>query len=202
MKFKKWIDEEDQKAIDFFNNEIKPNCKKYFKINSINTPLYRGVSNINSLFGIKDVRKNRKPLGTNNDAFKIINNFLDKKGHTRRDRSISATSKKSDLDIFGTPCVIFPKGDFKYTWIKLGDFNHWGGWDKQGYSKVADFLMGDTFSDKKNEEILNNINSILTTNKDLKTAIQKKYEVWFDCKNYYFMNLYLFEKVKGDLNAV
>lgn len=87
----------------------------------IETPLYRGVSNIKGQFGRKEIRTDRKPY-TNYMSFHLmLERELVRKGFcARRTNSIFATGKLSLAENFGTKIVtVFPPKSFCFTWNRL-----------------------------------------------------------------------------------
>jgi len=176
--------------IDPYLEKIRQHCGYYLALldkNNIVTPFYRGLSN-NQLFIHKKTRTNREPKGTNKEAFIEINDYLEDKGHVRRDRSIMGTSNKKWAHFFGTPYMIFPAGKFDYSFIELTDFN-----SLKTYKKISqearDFIKGEIpNNDNKIEKILIEIEDTITTNKNIKLAYENYLEIWFNCKEYYLIS--------------
>ena len=99
MKFKKYLNEvkvtadvmSDEEKIKYkkFVKQIQKECKYYLKL--VNDKyLYRGMTGLGTSGKLK-TRKNRTPQGTDRQSFKLINDYLEKNGHTRRDNSVIAT---------------------------------------------------------------------------------------------------------------
>jgi len=166
--------------LDEVNDLIYKNCKPYLKLIGNFYPLYRGIYSLtpkylNSGFDKKKVRKNREPQATDQKVFKMLNIWLQKNGHNRRDQSISVTSNISTASTFGDAAMVFPIGKFSYSWIKAEDLNILDivtGWDKwKELYKTKLELSKWIFTDKK-----------------FKVPYMKRYEIWINCKEYYYVS--------------
>jgi len=179
MRFKHYINEGNTeielKDINEFNDMLHKKCKPYLKlIKSFKEPLNRGIYT-NADMGIKKVRKDRSPLGTSEDDFIKINNWLDENGHNRRDNTFMCTGIITS-SAFGFLNWVFPVGKFSYTWIKANDFNEDDsktGW-KDSWITHRDIDDDDHFA------------SYFVTDKNLKIAFKNNYEIWIKCKEYMF----------------
>lgn len=220
--------------IDEFNNTIKKDCKKYFKLLGNKDPLYRGMDTDKyGLIGRRDVRQNRKSLGMPDYVAFNLNKWLKKHGHVPRDRSVFATSNRNHIDTFGYPYFIFPAGNFNYTFVLSKDINirdnrtMWELWIlefmfseydlwESNYDTIKRFISYNT-KDKECKKLCNKFDSIpqftqqkeffsdnidkfkdcvkkviknyFYTNEKFDLAYKRGYEIWFDCKYFYYVNL-------------
>jgi hypothetical protein len=215
MRLQKYLTEEY--AYGKFLKSVQIECKPYLNdIKKYNiTPFFRGIQNLNvygDTFGSKEIRQDRKPKGMDTIKFRILNTWLEENGHVRRDRAVIASSSASHASIFGEVCVIFPTGDYSYTWIKGKDMNQFYS-DSENYKalqclyyltmtkeELNDFfwhMEGDWNIREKlikmyGENIVNNYKSIVkqifTTNKQMDVAYDNMYEIWFGgTTKYYYM---------------
>lgn len=184
--------------------DISKKCKPYLSLLKNKEPLYRGLhdpsearvtdAGVGIGYGIKKVRKNRIPKGSNKTDFKLLNKWLDGNGHARRDQSISVTANKLTADFFGSNSWVFPIGKFDYSWVKSPDMNHKN--EKVGYyvghfypeePSVWDFLRAYYGSGVDSETEKADLAKFVTTNKGFMEAYKKGYEIWIDCKEYYYI---------------
>lgn len=99
-------------------NFIKKNCKPYISENPnwMDNPMYRGIDDYDDVL-IKTIRTDRRPLDTDAFLHTIYNNALQKAGFTAiRTNSMFCTGRKSIANQYGSVYVIFPIGNFTYTW--------------------------------------------------------------------------------------
>lgn len=153
------------------NEAIHKNCKPYLKLIKGKNTLWRGLDTDLNM-GEKQVRKDRYPYGMTRKEADHINNWLGKNGHNRRDQSVLCTSDRGWAETFGQEYMIFPVGKFSYTWLKAQDANMddmYTGWS-------TDHLWAPP-------EILE---KYFTTDKGFDTAYTKMYELWINCKSYYY----------------
>lgn len=185
MRLKDYLNKKQK--MEELNNKIHENCKFYLQlIKPLGDPLYRGMDTKSVKLGKKKVRKNRIPSGTDKFVFKNLNEWLEKKGHNRRDVSFMTSSNKLHVQkFFSTPYFIFPIGKFSYTWIKSKDLNledSKTGWDNN-------FLK---FYDYENNEWIQGQNEVdfesyFTTDKGFNIAYKNGYEIWINCDYYYYI---------------
>ena len=128
----------------------------------------------------KRVRKDRIPRGTDDEAFVRVNEWLDKNGYARRDRSVIVTPSIAHASEFGYVGVILPIGRYKYSWVESRDFNYTG--NKGWYSHTAEeaFIEGREDSMEAFERSIHK--------KDIMSAIRQKYEIWIECDSYYIVS--------------
>ena len=102
--------EEDSTVFKDMGTVLHQDCKPYFKLLKGRQPLFRATSDMipHHSFLKKSVRQDRNPMGTDPVVFKKFNKWLQKNKHTRRDKSVSTSSKKSTF--FGVPYYFFPLG--------------------------------------------------------------------------------------------
>jgi len=189
--------------------DIKKKCKPYLSLLKGKEPLYRGIHDPSDAlvtdgglgYGIKKVHKDRNPKGTPLKDFKLLNKWLEGNEHVRRDQSISVTADINSAQYFGSNSWIFPIGKFRYSWVKSHDMNHnnkktgyyvdsnaFGRWDDDDkVATIGDFLKAyysGTLDSRTKEADLANF---ITTNKGFDEAYRKEYEIWIDCKEYYYI---------------
>jgi hypothetical protein len=206
MRLTRYLIESDYAAEDLFV-DIKKKCKPYLSLLKGKEPLFRGLHDISDSkatfndeedvlvnktdvglgYGIKKVRKNRTPKGTNKKDFLLVNKWLDSHGHARRDQSISVTADKIQADYFGANSWVFPIGKFDYSWVKSPDFNH--SCNTTGYvpGDVFHYLRKFYAGTLDTESKQGNLDFFITTNKGFEEAYKKDYEIWIDCKEYYYV---------------
>ena len=177
---------------------IKKDCKHYLNLTKSTGPFNRAVGEIITTTEIikKKVRLDRTSLGMNQGVFDKFNKWLQKNGHIRRDKAVSASSSGPSLQKFGNVGYFFPIGKFNYTWVKTKDINMddiKGGWRQ---NEVDLFFFNQEIEYKHqiptNKEFIElsikNFPKFFTTNKGIETAHKNKFEIWFDCKEYYIVN--------------
>jgi hypothetical protein len=168
---------------------IKRDCKKYLGLLKGKEPLRRGMT-ISLQDGIlfkRSVRQDRKARLTVPERSGIANKWLEKNKHVRRDRAVIASSK--ERKVFGYEYYIFPIGKFNYTWIRGKDWNFRSehGWDGAevgilGPGKIIEML------DKQQRD------GNIVTNKGWDNMYKNGFEVWMDCKEYYFIERHYLTK--------
>ena len=207
-------------SVDEFNKMIQKKCKPYLKLIGSKQPLYRGL-NTRVPMGQMSTRANRESMGTPTSVFSLLNQWLQKEKHNRRDKNVMiATSKKRWAEEFsndGLAFYVFPQGNISYTWIKAKDVNEedantgWGGVD------VLEVFFNDepnkSWNDKDrtgDEKVklmgyrkMAPLASYFTTDKGFNTAYSKKYELWIKCDKFYFANSELYYWTKnGELTEI
>lgn len=198
MRFGEYI-KEAYRSMDIMTSmnaskRIHKDCKPYLKLLGKREPLRRGMnegSQYGSILFKKKVRKDRRArIGGANEA-KFLNELLEKYGHIRRDKSVMANNRSTAT--FGQQYYIFPIGKFNYTWVRAEDWNF--SYDKTGWRKPGTGWRDSELEieeDFKRQHDMDNI----VTNKGFNTAHKMEYEIWMDCKEYYFMPLHV-ENIKG-----
>lgn len=190
---------------DLFN-DIKKKCKPYLGLLKGKEPLFRGLHDLAGTrttttdigFGIKKVHKNRKPKGTPEKEFKLLNKWLEGNEHCRRDKSISVTADEITADFFGHNSWVFPIGKFDYSWVKSPDMNHankntgyfvnkWSLTDPEKQATISEFLFAYYSGTLDVRTKQANLSHFITTNKGFDEAYRKGYEIWIDCKEYYYV---------------
>lgn len=203
MRFKQHINEGYKRMKDGFeklNDEIHKNCKPYLKLIKGQDPVYRGVQS-NYPIGYKNVRKDRQPLGMDKEEADYLNNWLQKNGHTRRDRSMMVTSNYDNLELFGEPCYVFPMGQIKgYSWIGTYDINISDdeiGWNKMTIPAWYNIHTGNRYRGFENQEIMDELKQpfedLFHTNSRWSYAVKQGYEMWIECDSYIFVQMCQFE---------
>jgi hypothetical protein len=177
--------------------QIKHFCKDYLKLFKGKMPLFRGIHGISKI-GNKPVRQDRTPLGTSSEAFKFVNKWLNKKGWPRRDRSVICTSNESWANDFGNPRMIFPVEMKGYAWIESTDFNDHsfsdkavskGGRPKSWDIGTLEWMTEHSQDEKRFDRANKYLETFIHGNKHFDIAYNRKYEIWFDCKRYYYLTI-------------
>ena len=183
MRLQQYLNE-NITTVEELNELIHKNCKYYLKLTEGKYIFKRGMSGGIDTFGKKKVRQNRRPLGMEDRDFYKLNIWLDKNNHVRRDKAVIATNITSTRSQFGEVYWMFPIGKFNYTWLKANDMNitdYSTGWDP---TAVIEFFR---FGEVRAELMTGNFEDYFTTNKNIKIAYRKEFEIWFNCKEYYYV---------------
>jgi len=190
MRLNKFINEDREQLKEFIKN-VQKDCKPYLKLLKGRSPLTRGMKIVSPTdFGMKAVRKDRKSLiGHSVTIVKRINQYMDHINAARRDRSVIATSKfqQAMTHMFGEPYWIFPKGKFKYTFVRSSDFN-WSG-TAYDFDYAMAFFKDEMWKDPDSIPAHWKPGLWFETNKQFDEAYNKGYEIWFECDHYYYINL-------------
>ena len=204
MRLQHYINEgidTDEDMINDLNGILKNDCKPYLKLIKGKDPLYRGMYIENTLgnqildttsrdVGIKNVRQDRNPKGTNKTTFKKMNTWLAGNQHNRRDDTVLCTTDDVWASGFASLYYIFPIGKISYTWIDSKDFNR--------NSKETGWRGGAPDMYMDNDERSNPYNPVLSklkkpfpkyfhTDTDFNTPYKKGYEIWIKCDSYYYV---------------
>jgi hypothetical protein len=219
MRLIHYINENSYKIIRIANPDeaikiLKKDCSKYLKETKGHW-FYRGMPQRidNYSLGYKTIRKDRKSHGMSNELSKVLNKWLEKHGHVRRDKAAIMTSSFTHAEFFSLPKTCFIQGNYNYTWIDGGDINQsdykkdnkkWYGLIVTDYFNAIDNrpVMGSEYLRKKynndqkkmSEWIIENFEKYFHTNEKILTAYRNQYEIWFEAKGFYFI------KVDGELD--
>lgn len=167
--------------ISDFNDQIQQDCKEYLQLIKGKDPLFRGMKTEDE-YGKKKIRKNRKSRIMPSDLFEKFNKWLEENGHNRRDRSIPVISDPSNAEIFGLAYYIFPIGKMSYSWIRANDINidysrtGWG-----GFGAIRLYF-------EDNKDTTEGFKSYFFTDRGFDEAYKNNYEIWINCKEYYFIS--------------
>lgn len=187
--------------------EIEKKCKPYLNLIRGMGPFMRGMLSYSespkldkpeSYVGKSLVRQDREGLskqskamlgkGVNVTFFNAVNKWLEKNGHAVRNKSISCTSSWENAGYFGWAYYVFPIGNFKYTWVASKDFNedydYPKGW---GPDKMRIYLWN-WYKNQTDPELKFDPNDFIFTNKGIKEAYKKEFEIWFQCKEFYYID--------------
>ena len=195
MRLKDYLNEQKMQLVttdyDEKINIIKRDCKYYLKLLKGKKPMVRGMkADIidNNDMTKKQVRQDRRPKGMSTRTANAFNKWLEENGHVRRDRSVFLTSGIDFIkSMHGEPYYIFPIGKFNYTWVKAKDVNLTDGFT--GWDAV---YVEAYFRDDFNRDLIDGLDDFpkfFFTNTGFDTAYNEKYEIWMDCKEYYFIKL-------------
>ena len=189
MRLQQYLNE-NITTVEELNELIHKNCKYYLKLTEGKYIFKRGMSSDIDIFGKKKVRQNRRPRGMDKNIFGKLNTWLDQSNHVRRDKAVIATNIINNISQFGVTYWIFPIGKFNYTWLKANDMNitdYSTEWDP---TAVIEFFR---FGEVRSELMTGNFEDYFTTNKGIKIAYKNEYELWFSCKEYYYIKAYKYE---------
>jgi len=171
--------------VNDIKKSIQDKCKPYLSLTK-DMMFYRAMNTPNDnrqYAGIKLVRQDRKSRGMDKKGANNVNSWLEEHGHMRRDQSVFAVSDKTKLGLYGSSkgrYVIYPVGKFDYTYIKVGDMNLAG---RSEYGDAITALIRNIKMDLHETQL----KEMFVTNKNIKEAYNKKYEIWFRCKLYYYL---------------
>lgn len=160
-------------AAKSFVELIKEKCQPYLKeINGdiANYPLYRGIRKmIPSATKILHSEEPRSPVDTDPETHELFNKIISDAGLIA-DRSNAAfvTGEHRVAKIYGQPYLVFPIGDFHYTWST--EVSDWYTITKQELQELPNTIKGDDQS--------------------LKQSIKSKNEIMLHCPNGYYVYLY------------
>jgi hypothetical protein len=198
MRLKEFINESYE--LDELNDLIHRNCKPYLSLIGTHKPIMRGMEYVDDDLGIKNVRKDRRPLGMQKADANILNDWLEKNGHCRRDRSVLCSYNDSNVSNFGVVYYIFPIGSFRYSWVESRDINgsySATGWDGNSVEAWIDSQSGEP--SKISKSILSRMKipfeKYFHTDEGFSEMMNNRYECWIECKQYYnaIMSLYSWE---------
>jgi len=175
---------------------IKKNCKPFLKVWNKRYFLYRG-GDFSTFFGKKDVRTNRKPLGTYKELHDILNDLFYKKfGWKPRSEAMFCTGSDEIATDYGTPYIVFPIGDFKYLWSpKIFDlFTEMANNSLIHTSNILAIRAGRGFINdapiddliKMRDKAMKELVDTYISN-DINRAIALGNEIMIGCKSYYYL---------------
>ena len=216
MKFQQYITEYKSKQTEDFDKlwaKIDKDCSKYFSLLKNNPPFLRAAAYPGQM-GVSSVRQDRAAAGAmfhGKIAIDFFNNWLQKNGFPRRDKSITATSDYSHArkfskggknDVF----YIFPIGSsWNFAYCKSKDFNYdhnlgMMARNLQSHQSKLDrdaefpFISADEkeMSQSAVKASIKEINKFLKkyiANDSLTVPGDKGWEVWFNCKKFYYISM-------------
>ena len=184
MRFQEHINEDVVKlSLEEMNDLIQKNCKPYLKLIKGKDPMSRGMYTGGGS-GEKDVRKDRKPKGMSGVEAKLLNTWLQKNGHNRRDQAVICISDPTRIALFGAEYRIFPKKNISYTYIDAHDANQYttdSGWNPNMLMWLRE--PDELYAFRKP------FDEYFHTDKGWDNMYRKKYECWIKCKSYYFIQV-------------
>ena len=103
-------------AMEFMEKNCQPFIDYWTKRLNPDDFLYRGVPGVPDIF-LKKVRKNRKPMNTEEEIQKIADdNFERRFGIRARSETVFCSSKIKQAKDYGQPRIIFPVGKYEVIW--------------------------------------------------------------------------------------
>ena len=98
--------------------KIQSECRAF--LDETDQPLYRGVGatlNPFKMMSAWEVRKDRQPRDAHPLAHKVMDEWFEKNfGIKPRSEGLFCTSNIEQAKDYGSPCFVFPVGNFKYLW--------------------------------------------------------------------------------------
>jgi len=189
-----------QPKIDKLIKSIKSSCKFYLQLIGNREPVFRGIKG-KQPSGEQDVRQNRMPVhprgrdmlsiaGSQEPYWTVLNQWLKSNGHAERNKSVSVSADFSSANAFGNPYWVFPTGKFKYSHVRSEDFNY--SEDRTNWNpNDMKYFLEHWYSNDPEKEPWGSISkdefdrNIVSNN--FKEGYEKKYEMWFQCKSYYYV---------------
>ena len=179
---------------------IKKDCSQYLKLLKGRKPLFRGIQNDHWYHvGIKKVRQNRRPRLMNKDVVKYVDKYLTKRGLPLRTKSMICTSSEYAIEKFGGQrCFVYPIGKFKFAMVKSDDMNYTNiktSWSPINLEHNIDNYYTYYIGTEDGDDIKKDIDKMLNDNIDgnnqkaFDEAYKNEYEMWFDCKKYYYVDI-------------
>jgi adenylate kinase family enzyme len=160
---------------------IKRDCQPWLA-ESGGLVVYRGMSNVDNLDFFKETpSKNRTPTDTESSVhFRAISLMKEMGYVAHRGNGLFVSGSEATANRYGTAYVVFPIGDFKYTWSpEIHDF----------FAESLFRKMG-SMSDQKLKDI---ISTYQTT--DLQRAIRSKFEIIISCESYYAVSVDMYDDI-------
>jgi hypothetical protein len=184
MKFYHFLNEQ-QYTIDEINNLIQKDCKYYLSLINHGAIFTRAVSSpVSFPFLKKQTRQDRRAKGMPGQIFDLFNKWLKENSHLRRDNVAIASSHENVLKTnFGNNYYIFPIGKFNFTYAETNDINEND--RRTGWYDIA----VDDYMKHKETDLPKPFEQYFHTNKKIHIAYDLKYEIWFDCKEYYLASI-------------
>lgn len=204
ITFKQFLSEQE---IQNFSELIRKNCSQFLDESGYAGFLLRGVKGLSDIqsytaldiegnemeYGIKTVRQDRKPLDFTRQRHEIIDEwFVEKFGIRARSQCMFAGGNriaKSELEHYGTPCVVFPIGEFKYIWSpEVGDL----------FGKM-NIPWGDRTEEEWTEETYKWLDVQQYQTDGLDKAVRTNNEIMVKCDRYYAFPIEYQEQMKQSL---
>jgi len=221
QNYQKWLSEaydlNDQKAKEQFdnmwNNHIKPECSIYLNEIRGSKPILRGTgTHLGQDLISRKPRKDRVPRDINKEVHRIIDDeFLSQHGVKVRSSGIFTSKSIRTTEEYGWPCIIFPKGSFRYFWNPNVDdlFTHIEydthymysqtldpGYlavifdvDLDGMTEAEENKFLDTHHEMAMDQLHEKLHDIVSGYKDTGLRKVKNQEISIICDEYYMMDI-------------
>jgi len=183
-------------------NLIKKNCNQYIKLLKGKKPLFRSI-HTDAWYhaGIKNVRKDRFSRLMGLAMLGFMDKYLKSKNLPLRKESMICTPNESHIRMFGGQrCFVFPIGKFKYAMVRSSDMNFsnsnrtWA--PDELSSRISDYYTysgGEKTEEGREEktDLYEYLDKSIDGNsqKAFNEAYKNSYEMWFDCKQYYYVHI-------------
>lgn len=204
----------DQNEISDF---IIKNCQPWIEATNLDYPIYRGIREVrgdtsNKVSFVKRVRVNRKPKDSRPALHHAYNILLDHVGsYANRTNSLFVTGSRAAASEFGTVYMVFPIGNFNYTWSP-----YFTDWTREFRNEqIADLLKPgilnkdvisaslsyyDNIHPQFKDAIKNKENfrddepeDTILVDRDLERAIKLGHEIMIRCKSALFVDPIFYE---------
>ena len=192
MKINEIINEAKQQTPQQIAEIIKRDCAPFLAMidnNPLKYELWRGSYDINSFFVKHECPVNRSPRDTDYTVSRIVDEwFLDKTGIRFRSNATFATGNILMTDDYGPPYLVFPIGEFSFSWS----------------SKVADMtydLLDVQGADGEDPEFITDLldDAGYTLNDNMKSAILHGHEVMIHCPDGFYT---LSNRINGESKKI
>jgi hypothetical protein len=179
-----FVPEKEQKLL--LSNLSKDVEKEFLQLVANDGFIYRGKPKSKVNVGVIKKftsRTDRKPLSTNEEVHKFMDDFFFKKFRWKaRSEGVFTTPVETQADVYGLPYLFFPIGSYKFIWSpEIYDF--FTDIESYVFIKVANISLRDKRLIDRGFKKLETY-----TDKDLNQAIKSKGEIMFKCSSYYLVN--------------
>lgn len=205
--------ETSTKLVEF----IHKNCKEWLEHTHNGSDIaYRGVKNPppNKEVFIKDTRTDRYPLDSYSFEHEMMNVMIGVVGGTaNRSNSLFCTGMFVTAENYGTVYIIFPIGDFDFTWS-----NTWGDWHQivrdENIEKLLKEPIVEKIKNNKTDLSLNQYKQLfmdpnnydedvlysnINVNGYLSDAISSGNEIMISCKKALYIDPAVFDTIENKL---
>jgi len=209
IDYKKTGKEPKQYDIEILANNIINECSEFLQeINyDLVYKLFRGIPKLNSLYGKKHTRTDRRPMSNDYRTHEYFNLYFKRKYGVAFRSSVFATGRAAAAITYGTLVNIFPIGKFDYLWSP--DITDLYGSVTKG--KLIDFniIAHDALSNTNSDNYVSKIDDYLSDvgvkfyhNTDLTDAILSCSEIMINCNSYYYIRHQLYTSLENTIKEL
>lgn len=197
---------------------IQQNCNPWL-VEAGDSVVYRGTDSFPDMAVaiIKKVRKNRKPVDSSETFTQIYQMLINMAGGTaNRTNSMFVSGDQYQAKEYGTPHVVFPIGDFHYTWSpEFGDWYSRIEDSGEPIGAVMDLLSpqgiqdwknfqddGDTFIEDQVEIMSNpqsydenSVRKLILADRGLTDAIRQEVEIMISCDSAIYLDMAFYQNL-------